>query len=354
MASRCIAWAAAAATAAILLTGGDALALKPGTHAKITNDSCRAVGLGRDICKRIATENYDTDSREWDDLRAHAQVSDDQTACDAADAAVRRVHDLGAELRADLAAVASKATDDRVSKVASALGRALHTVQDNCAHHGMPNPQHAWYSLSDFCQGTDLSPDIQADAMACARRETDAIMALVAEEVASAGVAKQLNSRACPEEFGGNPSHGGSNNRTVCENRFLPGPIDACRFLERSEDWDGIDRTWNNDVMVAAVRGGFEAGVTGVPRAESVCHGDETVLSAAVSEPVVDVSGGTPTCGGAHLLCLGKVDDLGSPFDDYDVDYDDGGCAVGGGAGSQAASLLVGFAMLLAFRRRRR
>ena len=50
----------------------NAYALKPAMHADITSASCKAAGLPSDFCKRSATEDYDTDSREWDDLRAHA------------------------------------------------------------------------------------------------------------------------------------------------------------------------------------------------------------------------------------------------------------------------------------------
>ncbi len=70
----------------LVSAAGPAFALKPGTHADLAKKSCLAAGLGRDLCQRIATEDYDTDGNEWDDLRAHAQIDDGQTACTAADA----------------------------------------------------------------------------------------------------------------------------------------------------------------------------------------------------------------------------------------------------------------------------
>ena len=56
-------------TAVLAGVATPAYALKPSAHADIANESCRASGLPRDLCQRIATEDYDTDSREWDDLR---------------------------------------------------------------------------------------------------------------------------------------------------------------------------------------------------------------------------------------------------------------------------------------------
>ena len=60
--------AALSAISLIALAAGPAYALKPGTHADITYAACIATGLPRDFCTRTATEDYNTDSREWDDL----------------------------------------------------------------------------------------------------------------------------------------------------------------------------------------------------------------------------------------------------------------------------------------------
>jgi len=336
--------------AVLIGTAGSAHALKPGAHADIAKSRCVAAGLPADFCQRAATENYVTDSREWDDLRAHAQIDKDETACVAADRTAARMWFLGDDLRRQLAAVRARPTEDNVGDAAHALGRALHTIQDNCAHHGMPNPQHAWFSLSDFCDGTELSPDVQSDAVACARVETEAVVRLVADAVRVAGVSPGLAQNACPEDAFGNRQ----NEQPVCQKRFLPGPIDACRFLASAQDWDGMDRTWAGDVVAGALREAFAAGLAGEPHIASICDGDETVLSPAVSQPVLDVSAGAPSCFRSKLFCLGKADDAEHPLFDHehDVPTEDegaGGCSTGGGHG---AALLLIAAGLFARRRR--
>lgn len=343
---------ALSAIALVALVAGPAHALKPGEHASITYNACVATGLPTDFCTRTATEDYDTDSREWDTLAAHAQIDGDQTACAGADAATARVFRLGSDLRASLAAVHAAGGERNVTATASALGRAMHTIQDNCAHHGMPNPQHAWFSISDFCDGTALSPDVQDDALVCARTETAAAMTVAAQVIRAAGsnVEGWLAASSCPES----PSsdHNNSGPPSVCQNRFLPGPIDACSFLAEAKDWDGIDRTWNNAVVIAALRGAFHAGATGATAPRAVCDGDETILSAAVSAPVVDIAAGPSSCVRAKVFCLGKADDAGeNPFaDDAEPIATDGGCAAGGNRSGMLGLLLVGLA--LALRRR--
>ena len=338
--------------AMVVGAASQAHALKPSSHADIAKASCTAAGLPRDFCTRIATEDYNTDGREWDDLRAHAQIDDGETACTAADRTAQRVYELGGELRTQLEKVVRTRSDDDVGLTASAVGRALHTIQDNCAHHGMPNPQHAWASLSDFCDGTTLSPDIQDDAMACARHETDALMVAVAAAVEQADAASLLGSASCPPL----PDTSGDSNptmREVCRDRFLPGPIDGCEFLGRAKDWDGTDRRWENRVVVPALRDAFVAGLAGASAPGAICGGDERVLSPAVSDPVLDVSAGAPTCVRANILCLGKADDqTENPFADDDVEANTaGGCST---TGTDTASLPLALALAVMLGRRQR
>lgn len=345
------AWCAAAI---VLAATGPAHALKPGTHADLTKTSCVAAGLPSNLCTRAATEDYDTDSREWDDLRAHAQIDDGETACTAADGAAHRMWQLGNDLRSALGQVAISSTETNVGQVGAALGRALHTVQDQCAHEGMPNPQHAWFSLGDFCDGTATSPDVQADAIGCARGETDALMALVARAVRTSGVASRLDAKSCPPA----PSSGRDHNSgptAICQRRFLPGPIDACSFLGRAKDWDGIDRTWKGSLVAPALRAAFGAGLSGANEPRSICGGNERKLSQGTSTQIVDVSQGAPTCAGASLFCLGKADDdSANPFaDDPDLETADSGCNAGGGRPGAASLLGLAFAGL-ALRRRQR
>lgn len=335
----------------LLGSAGSAHALKPGTHADIAKDRCIAAALPASFCLRVATENYNTDSREWEDLPAHAQIDAGETACVAADRTAHRMWQLGADVRTQLTSIRARSTYGNVGLAAQALGRALHTIQDNCAHRGMPNPQHAWFSLSDFCHDTELSPDIQGDAMSCARAETEAVVELVADAVEATGTSSGLGAQACPPVAGG-PRN--DNEQPICQKRFLPGPIDACRFLASAKTWDGVDRTWAADVVAGALRHAFAAGLAGEPELASICGGDETVLSAATSQPILDVSGGTPSCGKSKLLCLGKADDADNPFFDDDHDgvsetEETGGCATGGGHG---LGLLLIAAGVLARRRR--
>lgn len=341
-----------ASTVGVLLgLTADAHALKPAMHAELTKQACVAAGLPEAFCVRAATENYNADAREWDDLHAHAQIDGGETACDAADKTARRVWVLGSDLRAELAVLTMRPDDeDAVGRAAAIVGRALHTIQDNCAHHGMPNPQHAWFSLADFCDGTRTSPDVQADAIGCARGETTAAMTAVAAAVREAGVARSLARHSCPS----NPNDdGGAQQRPVCENRFLPAPWDACAFLGEAEDWDGIDRQWNNDAVVPALRAELAAGIAFRPPLASVCGGDPAAIAAPVSEPVVDVAGGTPSCNRAHLLCLGSADLDDHPFADEEAAADDGGgCAAGGNPGGASGALLL-LGAILARRRRR-
>lgn len=332
---------------AILGAAAPAYALKPQAHGAIAQQSCVTVGLPHDLCQRIATEDYNTDSREWDDLRAHAQIDDGQTACGAADATSSRVWTLGHDIRAQLVTLASSNTYENAGEVSSLIGRALHTIQDDCAHHGMPNPQHAWFSLGDFCDGTQTSPDLQDDALACARAETDAVMKVVATELERAGVVSLLAAESCPPAS--NDDH--NNQPSVCSNHFLPGPFDACGFLGRAKDWDGIDRTWNNAVVVPALRAAFTDGLLGGSEPVPMCNGDERVLSNATSQPTVDVST-PPRCVKASVLCLGKADDdVESPFADDPLTS--GGCSTSGdGAGTGTLAALAVFAALAVLRRR--
>jgi MYXO-CTERM domain-containing protein len=333
--------------AGLVLASAPAYALKPGTHADVANASCRAAGLGRDTCTRIATEDYNTDEREWDDLRAHAQIDDGETACVAADRAAQRLYQLGTDLRAAIAKLAASSTTDNAAAVDSLVGRALHTIQDNCAHHGMPNPQHAWFSLGDFCDGTETSPDLQPDGIACAKTESNALMQVVAQSIVAARMGSRLDGWSCPPA----PDNGdhGNQQQAVCQGRFLPGPFDACDFLGRAKDWDGTDRRWNNTVVSPALQAAFAAGLHGGAMPEPMCHGDESVLSQAVSAPIVDVSGGAPSCAKASVFCLGKADDSENPFAD-DPTPDSSGCRV---ANDPSALFGLGLA-LVALRRRRR
>lgn len=320
----------------------DAAALKPGVHADITVDRCRASGLPGELCLRAATENYNTDAREWKDLRAHAQIDGGQTACRAADRAAARLWSLGEALRLALDDFAVDDSPTNAGRVASALGRALHTIQDNCAHRGMPNPEHAWLSTSDLCEGTDLSPDVQDAAVACARAETDAVVAVVAGVIDDAGLARPLDMESCE------PPLGEKTTRDPCRDRFLPDPIAACDFLAAAGDWDGVDRGWENRRVVPALREAFAAGLAGAAAPAPLCGGDETAL-APETGPDTDVSGGPASCKRLTLFCLGKADEADHPFAD---DEPAAGCSASGHPDAPLWLLLLAAIPLVERRRR--
>src|SRR5262249_47822173 len=155
----------------------DAHALKAAAHAEITRTQCGRTGLPPTFCARLATEVQNVDATEWTKLEAHAQIDRGQTACEAAGAAATRLVTLGSAVRAALAGSAVDASVFAGDAIAQNLGRALHTIQDNCAHHGQPNPQHAWHTLRSRCAFTGEDPDSQQEALTCAWAETDQIMA---------------------------------------------------------------------------------------------------------------------------------------------------------------------------------
>lgn len=331
---------------ALTVASGTAHALKPGKHAAVAVASCEAAGLPDALCARIATEDYNTDAREWEDLRAHAQIDAGETSCTAADRAAERLRQLGHDLR-DALERARSASDADVGAVGSLVGRALHTVQDNCAHHGMPNPQHAWLSLADFCEGTATSPDLQQAAITCAQTESDAFLRLVASAVSEANLASILDEHSCPA----NPNDRNDPPSTLCSRRTLPGPLDACGFFAQAKDWDGTDRRWNNEIATPALREAFAAGLSGATTVSSICEGDERVLSAAVSKPIVEVSAGPRSCLAATLFCLGKADADENPFaDDPATTPTEAGCT---STRADSSSWLIGLGLLVLIARRR-
>ena len=339
-----------ATTAVLILSsicaGPAASALAPSRHRSIAETSCQEAGLPRDFCRRVGVEAYVTDANEWDDMAAHAQTPGGATACDGADATGARLHGLGAELRVAIDQIARGGSGE---DAAVALGRALHTIQDDCAHHGMPNAQHAWYSLEDFCTGTESSPDIQPEAIACARQQTDAVFvelraALDAASVSLASLARDT----CPEPF---DEH--SSNDNPCDRVWLPAPWEACDFLGSADQWDGVDHRWNDGVVTPKLRAAFRGGLFADGGDGAVCHGES--VAAPDAEPDADVSGGPRTCATAHLVCLGKADEGDGLFDDLAAEPG-GGCVVGehDSGDGVAMLMLAAVAALVTCRRRRR
>ena len=262
---------------------------------------------------------YETDYREWTDLSAHAQTPDGSDRCSAADASARRLDALASSLVA-----AAQAGDLDTS--ASELGRAIHTLQDECAHHGMTNEQHAYFSLDDTCGGALTSPDVTPDALACARDRTQRMMTLAAGALAAADWSGA--SWLCED--------GDGDGSDTCSSASLPTYGQACDFLAEYKQWNGRDTTWNAAIVGPALEAAFAAGLRGESTAASICGGDARAIDPPWS--IAPLATEDVTCLLTDVGCLGKVDDGsgGSAADPYGdpppASAAGGGCSTGGGA----------------------
>ncbi len=316
-----------------------ALALSQSKHRALSDDACRGVGLPMDFCDEVGAASYNVDRYEWELLAAHAQPEEGQSHCDAALAVTGRVASLGKELRALLAAPG--ATKDRASieAIAKALGRTLHTLQDNCAHSGVSNTQHAWFSLSDSCLDTTLSPDIQPEALKCAKEQS--VLALDAFVVAYKAAALKPSSFKMYKE----------DNEPL--GMYFPPRGGVCEFLKGADTWDGVDRRWNNELVVPALGGQFSANLTVDPEtpATDLCAGNPDAIALQAAPPV-EVAQKTEWCNSIKLYCAGKSDgvDESPPWEEPSPSADpvgangesDAGCTVRGDAGPSAWAALLG------------
>jgi hypothetical protein len=242
-------------------------------------------------------------------------------------------HEAAVRARLQLAA---RPTDQLTlsSEIAVALGKALHTIEDNCAHQGMDNPQHAWFSYKDSCGGTTTSPDAQPAAKACAEREAAAVFAALAQTLDDVGLA--------PTAL-----------RTVSTRTHWPPRASICAVLGEAKLWDGHDRRWNNDIVVPAFRAQLVAALSD-PNAQqhAICAGGETLARASYN-PVVDVSGSPTSCMKISLYCAftGKADEGDEPPPwEQDDHAEAGGC----NAGRSVGVWWVAFAMIALICRSRR
>jgi len=263
------------------------------THYLVTAESCARSGLPEDFCRRVGVASRDVDAKEFWDLAAHAQ-SEGTELCGAANAVARRLHELGAKFFANLS-VAKEALGDPTGEKATnasvgmgvTLGMALHTLQDNCAHQGMTNAQHAWLTRSDMCQGTNLDPDDAPELKACAVEVTDAVMAVVASHIKEAQVLEMVGQVSCQDVGWVGP----------CSEDATVSAEDACAFLAMAVTWDGVDRRWDVSVVAPHLEAAFLEG-----SAEDMCSVAGPVVA---SQDALDVSGGPPTCSEYHVLCMG-------------------------------------------------
>ncbi|MFO0572146.1 MAG: hypothetical protein U0263_41365 [Polyangiaceae bacterium] len=252
-------------------------------------DACWKQKLPSEFCDAVGAAAYNVDHYEWDTLAAHGQPEVGQSKCDAANATVDRIRTLAQEMRS-----ISQAQSSYDPALAVALGRALHTIQDNCAHSGMPNPEHAWFSLSDSCADTNDSPDVQPGAVACAEQET---------ALAFDTFVKAIQVPTPPPP----PDHDTNNNPNP---QFWPSRGGVCDFLKSATTWDGTDRRWNNQVVVPAVQDQLYKNLLVDPNAPSndVCAGGEAALEPLAPVPNLDTSHPTEWCTTISLYCAGKAD----------------------------------------------
>ena len=270
------------------------------------------MGLPSAFCRRMGVAVYEVDYREWTDLAAHAQRERGHDRCTAADAAMARIDRLARAMVAD-------AHTRDFEKAAVDLGRALHTLQDECAHHGMTNEEHAYYSLYQLCTSEQTSPDVQADAIACADSRTRSAIAVAA--AALVDVRWDGVEYICRD----------SENNDSCATAVLPTPGMACDFLKLHSAWDGRDSRWNGDIVGGALGQTFSAAAAGETTSRSICSGDVTAIDPVASHSMVaDTSGG---CTLSTIACLGKVDDDQA----RDEDAAGGGCTAAPGAGPRRA-----------------
>jgi hypothetical protein len=326
--------------AAGLLAGGRAFALTQSTHEEIAITSCTNHGLPANFCKQLGSEAYNVDHYEFDDLSAHGQMEEGEDACDAADAVLRRIHDLGREIHGELWNSILSPNRQSNDALAHALGRLLHTAQDDCAHSGMGNPQHAWKSLSDVCDGTSVSPDVQPDAILCARFATDDILDAVVDTLhdngAEVDVLGVVDSTA--DHW---PSYG-----------------DACGFLGSAHEWDGVDRRWDNDIVEPALRAAARASISSFddPGAPApICASAPDGILVGYDDDQ-DVSGGPPDCVQITVFCVGKADspdEAAPPYELVSPPVPHAGCSIGENHGSGGWAVLFVTAVALCRRRAR-
>jgi hypothetical protein len=259
-----------------------ALALPQKQHREVTLTSCK--GLTSAFCEYIAAQAYNVDAFEFSDPIAHSQAGNDQSLCQAADALTVRMRELG-----EIVALGLSRRD--AGMVGRGLGRAIHTLQDECTHHGMKNPEHAWFTLEDTCDGTQKSPDASPLAIECAAKETEVIMAEVLSAVSAAGLTSEDMDRV------DEPTLHGYTRRDVCNN-----------FLNEAQNWDGVDLQWDSDKVRPVMRKELLEAMRGtyLPLSPTpICETSD--IGSTSLQPPQDLSGqDPPSCLKLDLYCLGN------------------------------------------------
>lgn len=257
--------------------------LKTKDHSAITGAACRAHGLGENFCSRVQAEAFNVDHNEWSTLAAHAQPEAGQSPCDAAKAVQTRLRSLGGEIHTLLAAGAPDA--GAVNRLAVALGRSLHTVQDNCAHNGMSNPQHAWYSTRDWCISSGEDPDSAPAALQCAKEETDIAVRAFRDALRTALI---------------DPTALGVASSVATKN---PTRANACSFLRSWNKFDGNDARWDNQVTRGVFKSALVNSLNTGRDATEVCADGASI---AIRTPKAHASVSDPFCPTLSIYCVGE------------------------------------------------
>jgi hypothetical protein len=316
----------------VVFASTNAFALDQKVHYEITFDICRQAGGPEAFCEQVATATHNVDNNEFFDMAAHGQMRDGQSACDGANYAIWRVFWLGQRIRTLAQQAAISPTHNSISGLAKWMGRALHTVQDNCAHSGMGNPQHAWFSIQDFCNGTKTSPDAQPEALQCGKEETRAVMDAVFSVLADNGAVKADLANVEDD----------SRHRTSLH--------DGCHYLGEADNWNGEDRRWDNSIVRPFMRRELVDAITKDNAKHGwVCYSAPDGLLTSYANDV-DVSDGPDSCAIVSIACLGKADGEDGIEGDVPEPPESSGCNAGGANASWL--FLLGLAGTM--RRRRR
>jgi hypothetical protein len=328
--------------AGVIALTAPAHALNQSKHHDVSLAACTGAGLPAAFCERVGVETYNVDANEFNELAAHSQVPVGSTLCDAANNSLWREFWLGEQIRAVTIDAGYSPSQAKHDLLAQHLGRALHTLQDNCAHSGMPNPQHAWHSLKDACQGTSESPDLNPAAFTCAAEESSALFSAFVDVL---------------HDFGGDFDQ--LSDITSEDDTHYPSYGDVCAFLGSASDWDGTDGRWDLNIMRTALTGQLLAGLGGADESQfqRVCTSWNNDVSPSYTDPDLDTSGGAQSCVKIHAFCLGKADSASSavapPWEPAPAAASlRGGCsAVGGKASPVGALVLAVLLLVLALRR---
>jgi hypothetical protein len=323
---------------ALCLMPTSASALTQSLHKSMTKSACTKAGLPSKFCDRVAVGAYNVDAFEASVIAAHSMRAQGQTICQAAEDVQARIQSLGFEIRGLVIQMKANPTAATAQTIADRLGMVFHTIQDNCVHMGVDDPQHAYSSLSDLCEDTELSPDSDPVGQSHATDATKLVFDSFKLLLSQTGVGmNQLNSvKSASTKW---PTRG-----------------ECCDFLKKAEQWNGIDVQWNRAVMLPHLDDQLAyALTTGNESIGSPCEPDPAALNSVEVDPPVDVvANKIDWCFTVSAFCIGKADeaDEAPPWEPAEEPASSGGCSTTGGLGGLGlAGLLLG---LLAARRRDR